>query len=1077
MKYSYTLLVLLFSFSIFSTIHANAPCDTNTVFSVDIGEACKDGIPDNIDLMNNIGGVIGINHAYILTDVNDNILLFNINNSFYNIDQLDAGEYRIYGLSYQGLLTVLNGMPLATITSTNCVTISSNYVPIRVYDPPTMANAGPDKFSCGPNIIELEADSVFSGMGMWSQISGPSSVTFFPNATTPRNFIVGAASGIYEFEWSVTNGVCPSSSDTVLVEIQTTPLQIDTIYHVDETCHDSEDGSISIELVGAMPPITYDNGQGEVATIGTQSYTFSDLSAGIYPVIITDATGCIVMNTVSINQPDSLELSITPIAESQGGASDGAIEICVDGGTPSYTVTLSPNNPITNLGAVSCDGNYEVNNLVPGNYIVEVKDINGCFAIDTVAVAPGDCFTRVDSVVVNNNVSCNGESNGKMTIFASGNNGFEFSIDNGASFDNSNSSSIVYSNLTGGDYNIIVRDDMGCTDTFHLNPVNIFEPLPFSVTQLNATDGSQPGVNDGQISFCVNGGTPPYLAFYSGTTTSATDFFTDDPSGPCSGNFSVMGLPSDSFQISIVDDLNCTEIFNVFINDVDCSLFDIDAVQIDNVLCNGGNTGSIEISTSGGFAPYTFILDDGIMPTTVTISSPNYTFTGLPAGNYDVTAIHSDQCTQVYDFNPVIVTESTPVAATIDHVNPTTTSGADGVICITPTGGVQPYSVTSDCGTVMTGNGSCGGTFHIENVGSGICNIDIKDANNCLYTIQAVLEDPSCAGFGTSNIESTNLTCNGENNGTITISVNGGQSPYQYSIDNGANYTGNQYDSYTFAGLAPGTYPILVMDDRLCFTDVSSVEITEPDALEIEVETDATCTGLEDGGIDITPSGGTPGYTYFWNTQQMTEDIDQLAAGTYSVTVTDNNACTHTSEIEVPEYTPISVQINGAPLTIELGDSTTLTGNVQATQGYTFEWSPTTGLSNSNILTPIAKPDQTTVYTLTVTSDEGCIYTSDVTITVNEPRELIAIPSAFTPNDDGENDEFKVFIQGRDYEFEEFYVFNRWGEQVFFTDNESQGWNGKYKDEDQPVGTYVYLVKYRIQGTLTNKGGDVTLLR
>lgn len=1077
MKYSYTLLALLFSFSIFSTVSANAPCDPNTVFSVNSEEACKDGIPDNINLMNNIGGTTGINHAYIVTDLNDNILLFNINNSFYNIDQLDAGDYRIYGMSYQGLLTVLNGMPLATISSTNCITISSNYIAVTVYDPPTMANAGPDQMSCGPNIIELEADSVFSGTGIWSQISGPNSVNFVPNTTSPNTFIVGATSGVYEFEWSVTNGVCPSSLDTIQVEVQTTPLQIDTIYSTNETCYDSEDGTIFIELAGAMPPITYDNGQGGVAMIGTQSYTFSGLSAGVYPVTITDATGCTVMRAISINQPDSLELLITPTAESQAGASDGAIEICVDGGTPSYSVVISPNNTITNLGAVNCDGNFEANNLPSGNYIVEVKDINGCFVTDTVAVAPGNCFTRVDSVVVNNDVTCNGESNGKMTIFASGNNGFEFSIDNGATFDNSNSSSIVYSNLTGGDYNVIVRDDMGCTDTFHLNPVNIFEPLPFSITQLDIMDGSQPGVNDGQISFCVNGGTPPYLAFYSGMTTGTTGFLTHDSSGPCAGNFSVMGLPSDSFQISIVDNLNCTEMFDVFINDVDCSLFAIDAVQIGNVACNGDNTGSIEINTSGGFSPYTFILDDGIMPNTVTISSPSHTFTGLAAGSYDVTAIHSGECTQTYDFNPIIITESAPITATIDHVNPTTTGGADGVICITPTGGVQPYSVTANCGTVMTGNGSCGGTFHIENVGSGICDIEIRDANNCLYTIQAILEDPSCSGFATSDVEPTNITCNGQNDGTITISVNGGQSPYQYSIDNGANYTGYQFDTYTFAGLAAGTYQILVIDDRLCYTDTLSVEITQPDALGIDVEIDATCTGLEEGGIDITPSGGTPGYTYFWSTQQMTQDIDQLAAGTYSITVTDTNACTHTADIEVSEHAPISVQINATPQSIEFGDSTALMANVQATQGYTYEWLPTTGLSNSNTLTPIAKPDQTTTYTLTVTSDEGCIYTSDIIITVNEPRELIAIPSAFTPNDDGENDELKVFIQGRDYEFEEFYVFNRWGEQVFFTDNESQGWNGKYKDQDQPVGTYVYLVKYRIQGTLTNKGGDVTLLR
>jgi len=176
--------------------------------------------------------------------------------------------------------------------------------------------------------------------------------------------------------------------------------------------------------------------------------------------------------------------------------------------------------------------------------------------------------------------------------------------------------------------------------------------------------------------------------------------------------------------------------------------------------------------------------------------------------------------------------------------------------------------------------------------------------------------------------------------------------------------------------------------------------------------------------------------------------------------------------------------IFGVHIEVDLGDNQIINGNdsiqleatIDVIQNYTFSWSPTTGLSDTT-LTPWASPSVTTTYTLTVLSEEGCVFTDEIIVSVTSTDPVVAVPSAFTPNDDSENDELNVIIQGN-YELTGFHIFNRWGEEIFFTDNPNTGWDGTYNGEKQPVGTYVYIVRYEdTSGAKTEQGGDVTLLR
>ncbi len=1072
------------------TIEDENGCIANDVVMVDVGACdnvissvstsspltvCRDGMADEILMENDIDGMVGTDYAYVVTDVNDVIVLWNPSANFYNIDLLTPGVYRIYGFNYQGMLTVPVGGSVNDITSSaDCISLSQDFVTVEVVEQPSTAVAGTNITLCGPSVVTLSADSIAVGTGVWTQISGaPATIADNSAAITDVSDLV---SGLYEFEWSVSNSICPPSRDTVQVMIAETSIAIDSIIVVNETCNLDDNGGATVSVVGAFPPITYDTGIGFPFTTTDTSYTYTSLlSAGTYSITVTDNAGCSVVDSFTITQPDSLYIQPTVTAVTQVGMNDGIIVLCVEGGEEPFTLTSTSEINIDTIEG-DCDGNYAIDSLAAGEYLFNLIDGIGCEVSETVVVAPGGCAVNIDSVVVSSNVFCFGDNDGRLFVYPSGSStgNYQVSIDNGASFTPGPAGAFTFENLTAGTYDVIVMDDLGCVDTFANNSINVIQPADFLVTQINTIDVSAPNADDGQIDFCVNGGVPPYTVTYSGMDTGTSGIFSLI-NGVCAGNFITTNLPGDTYVVEITDANGCTEKFEVFVDDVDCTPFSIINTIPTNVACNGDSTGTIEIITSGGFAPYTYVIDNGTATDTISgVNDASYIFNDLPEGSYTITAIHSNDCSIE---STTFVTQAPELSAGISTIDPTSVSGADGEICITPVGGAMSYTVTSDCGLPIEMAGNCGGTYHIAGLGAGECTITIVDDNGCIYSTTAELISPSCGGFSLVDVAVTNIACAGENDGLITIQVNGGQPIYRYSIDGGNTFIENANNEYTFENVGAGSYEIVVEDGLGCEDfSIGSVIVEEPAPVSIGIETVPTCADTNEGGIDITPSGGTGTYIYFWSNGETDEDIDQLAAGSYGLTVTDTNACMFSTTIVVDEYPVINVSLGGNQI-IDANDSIQLAANISATQDYTFTWEPTTGLSDPLSLTPWASPTTTTTYTLTVLADDGCTYTDDIIISVNPVRQVVAVPSAFTPNGDSENDELNVIIQG-DFELLSFHIFNRWGEEIFFSDNANTGWDGTYKGEQQPIGTYVYVVKYEdASGANMEQGGDVTLLR
>lgn len=199
---------------------------------------------------------------------------------------------------------------------------------------------------------------------------------------------------------------------------------------------------------------------------------------------------------------------------------------------------------------------------------------------------------------------------------------------------------------------------------------------------------------------------------------------------------------------------------------------------------------------------------------------------------------------------------------------------------------------------------------------------------------------------------------------------------------------------------------------------------------------------------------------------------------TYSATATNQYGCTTTAQ------TIVAVSLNNPPLSISASTDTMYIGtDVQliATQqaGYSYSWASDPTLSSTIIYNPIATPEATTTYYLTITDAWGCTTMDSITIYVTdglcgEPN--IFVPNAFTPDDDGHNDVF--YVEGVNITDLKLIIYNRWGEQVFQSNAKSMGWDGTFKGKDCPTDVYGYYMECRcLDGNEFTKKGNITLLR
>ncbi len=327
-----------------------------------------------------------------------------------------------------------------------------------------------------------------------------------------------------------------------------------------------------------------------------------------------------------------------------------------------------------------------------------------------------------------------------------------------------------------------------------------------------------------------------------------------------------------------------------------------------NVSCNGGSNGTASVVVSGGYAPYTYSWSPS--------GGTSATASGLVAGTYICTITDASANSTTQNFT--ITQPTAPVLGTTVVTNISCNGGTNGTINLTPSGGTGPYTFNWGGGiTTEDRTGLAAGTY----------SVTITDLNGCTGTVSGIsVTQPISIVSGTAIV--TNVACNGGSNGTIDLTSTGGTAPHTYLWNDGIT-TEDRY-----AGLASGTYSVIITDNNGCTNTVSGITITQPTAISLTPasQINIACNGGSNGAVTVNAAtGGTPGYTYDWTpgtpTGDGTTSVTGLGIGTWTCIVTDANGCTTSVNFTVTEPSAID---NNVTLT---------SGILEASQtGATYQW-------------------------------------------------------------------------------------------------------------------------------------------
>jgi len=939
-----------------------------------------------------------------------------------------------------------------------------------------------------------------------SNIGGPTAATITSTNVTCYGACNGSAevsnavggSPNYTYSWlspavsgSVATNLCAGSYTAMVTDVNncilyvpatiTEPVAIDdneTL--VPANCNGNCNGSISLAPTGGTGSYTY------VWSNGATTSSVTNLCPGNYSVTITDGASCTF--TANYNLPAAITVTATTattapvcsgdcngtiLANNVGGGlapyvyqwSDplgqttaqatglcaGVYSVTITDANGCYNVTtatltapppIDPGAAITDPSCGLCNGGatltptggngpaYSIvwsnlqtgpsaSNLCAGVYGIEITDNLGCKTSTNVVINSSSGITG--ETVVKADETCAAACNGSVTVTAIGG-----TAPIAYHWVHNNSTSSSLTGMCAGVYYCNMTDATGCTRT-----ASVEITAAASLTVVPTVTQTACNASTGAIAVAVSGGTGSYT--YSWTPGAAT-------------TSSLSNLAAGAYTLLVSDANGCSTTQVLVINAVNGPTLGLSTTD---ELCQASCNGTASLSIGGGTAPYTINWSTGA-------STPSVN--ALCAGSYTVSVVDNAGCTTTGAFS---IEPATPISfSTPDIDNPLCFGACNGVVNAIANGGVLPftYSWTPSGGTGVTESNLCAGSYSVL----------VTDANGCTATQSFTLVQPTAL---TMTAAVVSPTCSAATDGSIDITTSGGTPAYTYTWTGAAS--ANTED---LANLTTGTYSLHIADANGCTKDTSITLNPQINVMAVAGNDTSLCETIP---LTLDGSASSGAGTYSWtqlpgNTVISTSATTPVtpAAGTATFVLTvSNGSCTDSDTIVVTTFALPDVDA-GPFISLTLFDHTQIGGNPTSNTALTYTWSPGL-LSDVNVTNPTTTNTVTTQYTVTVTDVNGC--TNFDTITVNIVPQ-IRIPNGFSPNGDGKNDTWVIdyISQFPNCTVE---VYNRWGEQLFYSTGYTTPWDGRFKGKELPVGTYYYVVNLNDPDFPDPYTGPLTIFR
>jgi gliding motility-associated-like protein len=800
----------------------------------------------------------------------------------------------------------------------------------------------------------------------------------------------------------------------------------------DVTCFNGTTGGQVSVVSGGLTPLSY-TWTRDGAIVGGNTATINPALTGAYAVTITDVNGCTATSTTWVGQPGPLaayasQRDVTCF----NGTTGGQVSVVSGGLTPlSYTWTRD--------GATVGGNTATINPALTGAYAVTVTDVNGCTATSTTWVGqPGPLAAYASQ----RDVTCfNGTTGGQVSVVSGGLTPLSYTWTRDGATVGGNTATINPA-LTGA-YAVTVTDVNGCTAT---STTWVGQPGPL------AAYASQRDV------ICFNGTTGGQVSVVSGGLTPLSYTWTRDGATVGGNTATINPALTGAYAVTVTDVNGCTATSTTWVGQP--GPMAAYASQKD-VNCFNSTTGGQVSVQSGGTAPFTYNWENGgvVVPNTTTLA----TILNALTGAYAVTVTDINGCTATAT---TWVGQPGPLVAYAAQKDVNCFNGTIGGQVSVISSGTAPFTYNWENGGVVVPNTTTLAT--IPNALTGTYAVTITDANGCKVSTTTYVGQP---GPLVAYAAQKDVNCfNGTIGGQVSV-ISSGTAPFTYNWENGGVVVPNTTTLATIPNALTGTYAVTITDANGCKVSTTTY-VGQPGPLSAYTsQKDVTCFNGTTGGEVSVQATGVGTLSYAWTRDNSpvagnTATLTNALTGTYNVIVTDANGCKATATTWVGQPGPLSVAITAAPQEITIGGEAHL--HATDVPGASYIWTGSTGTTDHIMV----KPTIGTTYTVVVTSTAGCTATASITVAVRQIA--FQMPNFFTPNGDGQNDDFYPVSADPTLQITEFTIYNRWGQVVH---SAATPWDGNFQGSAQVMDTYVYVLKYILNGETKALNGDFMLIR